>query len=165
MKPLKQPDFSKTIIVSQTPRQQLIQDLLSLNYTHMNVSFEAWSNRCNDILSKYDVGISELTSVITEIPQGIKGKTIVLNYHPDESSEQIFKGEILKVLYRDTAYDTSIIESILEHPDMSEEQKSLIRMNIFEEIKPKIYHRLVLNDEKQGILIIPLLRGITIEQE
>lgn len=40
-----------------------------------------------------------------------------------------------------------------------------MKYSIYEETKPKIYHRLVLNDKKQGILIIPYLIGVNIEQE
>lgn len=77
----------------------------------------------------------------------------------------ILRGEILQVLYRDTAYDFSFIQELFKDDRMSSEQKDLMKYSIYEETKPKIYHRLVLNDKKQGILIIPYLIGVNIEQE
>lgn len=164
MKPL--PQFTDTIIVNQTPRQQLVFSLMLRYKDIVNSScIEEFCQILNEELSKYDVKKSNLTSVITELPEGLLGKTITVNYQPGEATAQVLRGQVIQVLYRDTAYDMSTITRILEHPDMSEEQKSMLTMTAWEETKPKIYHRLVLNTENQGILIVPFVKGVSIEQE
>ena len=168
MKPvLDNPQFTESIIVKRTPRQQLAFDLACWIQSHEadEWEFEDVENAVNDILSKYSVGKEKLTSVMLEIPEDLTSKQVTVNYQPGEATAQTFKGEVLKVLYRDTAYDMASIMSILTHPNISEEQKSMLKMTVWEETKPKIYHRLVLNTQEQGILIIPLLKGVTIEQE
>ena len=167
MKPvIDNTQFTESIILKQTPKQQLVREVANwvncFYWEGMEISdtFEA----INIILSKYDINLSELTSVIVDIPE-LENKKVTVKYQPGETTPQVFHGEVVKVLYRDIAYDFPTIFSILSHPDMSEEQRSMLKMTIWEETKPKIYHRLVLNTQEQGILIIPLLKGVIIEQE
>lgn len=146
-----------------TLRQQLISEIVSwVDCFHCEgMEREDIDTAINSILSKYDVSLSELTSVIVDIPE-LEGKEVTIHYNPT-GTEQMFKGKVVKVLYRGIAYSMADIVKILMHPDITEERKTMIHMTAYEETKPKIYHRIVLNDENQGILIVPLVKGVTIE--
>lgn len=154
--------FSRAVISHPTARQRLILDLM-LELHPLDVN--EFARKANDVLSKYDIRICDSKAVISEIPKDLIGKTVKINYAPAEATPFDFEGEILQVLYRDTAYDFSFIQELFKDDRMSSEQKDLMKYSIYEETKPKIYHRLVLNDKKQGILIIPYLIGVNIEQE
>ena len=164
MKPLSQ--FTESVIVRQTPRQKLINALLERYKEIRNTPcVEAFCDILNEELSKCSIAESNLSSAITELPKGLLGKTVTINYYPKDSTPQVLKGDVIEVLYRDTAYPMCDIIKLLENKDTSEEQKSMLRMTAFTETKPKIYHRIVLNEETQGILIVPYVKGVTIEQE
>lgn len=164
MKPLNN-QFIDTIMVKQTARQQLILDFIERYQDISDSSVEEFTQILNEILSKYDVKKSDLTSVITEIPKDLKGKRVTIQYHPHTSTPQTFRGTIFQILYRDTAYDSSEFKALLNNPYIHEEQKELLSSSLIEETNPKIYHRLVLNEDNQGIIIIPYLTGVIIEQE
>ena len=150
-----------------TPRQQLLEEVVSwVDLFHCEgVEKEDVTENISRILSKYDIYLMK-SSFISEIPEYLKeGNRVTVNYHPGETEGMALTGEVVKILYRETAYDFSTIFRIILHPDTSQEQRSLLEMTAWEETKPKTYHRLVLNTQDQGILIIPLIRGVTIEQE
>ena len=48
---------------------------------------------------------------------------------------------------------------------MSTEQAEMLKYTIYEALKPNLYHRIVINDQKQGIMIVPYLKGVEIVKE
>ncbi len=146
---------SKPQTVQSTPVQQLFEELVKAGMLEESVT---------EILSKYEVTLadSKAAKLSPADVHKLMGKTIKLSL-PDKDWN--FHGELITVLYKGFSYPYSTISNILSHPDMSEEQREMLKCTAYEETKPKIYHRLVLNDKNQGILIIPYLVGVIIEQE
>lgn len=154
--------FSQEIIENPTARQRLIMDLMLKLHP---LDADEFVKKVNDVMSKYDIRMCDLKSIKPEISSDLIGKTVKITYTPAESTPFNFEGEIVQVLYRNTAYDFSHIQELFKDTRISEEQKNMMNSCIQEETKPKIYHRLVLNDKSKGILIIPYLIGVNIEQE
>lgn len=141
-----------------TARQMLIQELI-ISTRPENIP--EFTDKVNKILSYYEIQLSELKSINLEFPVEFIGKKVtVIN---KQNASWNFRGELIEVLCRDTSYSYSTIDRIMNHPDMLEEQGIMI--NTQSEMQPKIYHRLVLNDINQGILIIPYLSSVEIKEE
>lgn len=167
MKPLNNrftpPDmFSQAIINHPTSRQHLIMDLMLQLHP---LDLDEFTRKVHKVLSKYDIKLCDTKSIVAEIPENIVGKTVKISYAPGEAQSFNFEGDVVQILYRDTAYDIITIQELFNHTNLSKEQKEMMKSHIYEETKPKIYHRLVLNDKIRGILIIPYLTGVNIEQE
>ena len=160
MKPLNNTDLTESINTTPTDRQKLILELMvELHPTDTDF----FLGKVNEVLSKYEVRKCDLTSIQLELPKDLVGKTVNITNSDRESWD--FTGEIIDILYRDTAYDFTQIRKLLDHPDMSEEQREMMKLTIYEETRPKIYHRLVLNDVNKGIILVPYLVGVNMKQE
>ena len=160
MKPLNNTDLTQTINTHPTDRQKLIMELMVELHPTDSTFF---LNKVNEVLAKYEVRRCDLTSIQTELPEDLVGKVVKVTNDNLESWD--FEGEVIDILYRDTAYDFTQISKILSHPDMSEEQREMMKFTIYDETRPKIYHRLVLNDINKGIILVPYLVGVNVKQE
>ena len=151
--------------LNMTDKQELINSIVNwIDCFHYEGEDKADIEQIiNSLFGKYDVTLHEDTSIVTDVPEGLEGKKITVNYAPASIVNITYKGEVVKVLYRDIAYGIPEIIKILLNPDISEENKEMLNMTAYEESLPKIYHRIVLNDENRGIIIIPLIKGVTIE--
>ena len=156
MKPLNETNIPEA---SATPRQRLMEDILAK--VQMTCGVKLAEKDVMELLSEYDIKMCELTSIEPVFPDFCIGKRV----HIILADKWDLHGEVIDVLCRDISYSSVIVRKLLEHPDMSEEQRDMLKYTIYEEVKPKIYHRVVLNEDSQGILLIPYIKGVIIEQE
>lgn len=159
MKPLNQPETHSA--PKTTPAQQLIEELVRM--FDDGKSSKQLRDKFSRVVTNYDVALNHSSSIV-ELPDWVEvGSSIKLTYNP-AGTEQVFTGLVYDIFYKMISYPMSAFSDYLSDTDMSEEQKTMLNMTIYEETKPKIYDRLVLNSNEQGILIIPLVKGVTIEQ-
>lgn len=143
---------------SPTIRDELMNEIYDVLKDIDQVAYD----KIHTILFKYDITKPDLTSVIVEVPDVTEGDTISIIL---QDKDWNFHGEVISVLYRDTVYPYSVFDELLSNPNMSTEQAEMLKYTIYEAVKPNLYHRIVINDQKQGIMIVPYLKGIEIVKE
>ena len=144
MKPLNETNVPEA---AATPRQRLMEDILAK--ISMTCGVKLSEKVVMELLSEYDIRVCELTSIEPIFPEFCIGKRVHITL---ADKDWDFHGEVIEVLCRDISYSSVIIRELLEHPDMSEEQRDMLKYTIYEEVKPKIYHRVVLNVDIWSLL-------------
>lgn len=153
--------------LNETPRVEqpsptIRDELMSEIYDVLKDIDQVAYDRIHTILFKYDINKPDLTSVIVEVPALTEGDIISITL---QDKDWNFHGEVIAVLYRDTVYPYSVFDELLSNPNMSTEQAEMLKYTIYEAMKPNLYHRIVINDQKQGIMIVPYLKGVEIVKE
>lgn len=146
----------------EQPNPTIRDELMGEIYKVLKDIDQVAYDKIHNILFKYDISKSDLTSVIVEVPDITEGDIVTLRL---QEKDWNFHGEVEGVLYRDTVYTSSIFEELLNNPDMTTEQAEMLKFTIYEEMKPHLYHRIVINDDDKGIVIVPYLKGVEIVKE
>ena len=155
MKPLK--------ITCLSSRQQLVKELAKFAYTH---PLDEWDlkdveDSFTAIMSPYEIQKSDLTSVNLEIDPDLIGQMVDIDYQPGEATHQSWKGKVINIFYREMPIEVDdYLRTILMMSN--DENKELLSSSIEDNLKPQIYHRIILDDEEKGVVIIPYLKGVTI---
>lgn len=146
-----------------SPRQQLIKELAKFANTH---PLDEWGLKDVEdsfaaIVSPYEIQKSDLTSVNLEIDPDLIGKVIDIDYQPGEATHQSWKGKVINIFYRGIPVEVDDYLRVVLMVS-NEEYKKLLSSSIEDNLKPQIYHRIILKDEKRGVVIIPYFKGVTI---
>lgn len=128
-----------------TPKEKLLNQLLSLGVEE---------GELRRILSNYDVSSNITNSSLMELPDCVKVGNKV---HITRDDNWDMTGEILAVWYRNQVYPVEQISEVLATPN-----GDVSSLTIFDETKPKVYHRIVLKTQDRGILIVPCVNGINV---
>lgn len=138
----------KLLSLEKQPKEELIESLKALGVDE---------DKLRKILSNYDVTLNVTNSSIMELPACVKiGNKVHITR---EVSDWDITGEILAVWYRNQVYPVEQISEVLATPN-----GDISSLTIFDETKPKVYHRIVLKTLDKGILIIPCVNGISIKK-